>query len=109
MERESGLHNVDAGRRPVSVLYLCTVGLAANAGLDRHDAVELTAVDFAAGGWERGPYGDELSRQVNRSGRGAGHRSCGEGPRSPLHWVTAVRSCLSAAIRLWCAPASARR
>ena len=53
MEFESRLHDVDVRRLPVSVLYSCTVRFAGDAGLDRHDAVELTAVDFTAGVGDR--------------------------------------------------------
>lgn len=49
MECQGRLHNVDVGRFTVPVLYSGTVGSAGWGGLDRHDAVELTAVDPPAG------------------------------------------------------------
>jgi len=49
MECESRFYDMDVGRCPVRVLHSCTVGLARRGGLDRHDAVELTALDPSAG------------------------------------------------------------
>lgn len=51
MQCEFGLDDVDAGTVVVPVLDSGTVGLACRGGLDWHDAIELTAVDFSAAGW----------------------------------------------------------